>query len=273
MLHAQLLPADNPVGQVLLLHGLGEHSGRHVALAFALQGAGFSVYSYDQRGHGRSTGARALVNIEELMRDHFRAREFLRETGRPTFLWGHSLGGLVTALSAARDPRGIQGVVLSSPALAPEHGVSAPLRLAAGVLGRLAPALPVTELDVDGLARNPEVVRAYRADPLVYHGRVRAGTARSMIGAARELRGLATRWRLPTLVVHGDADRLTHVSGSQRFVETIASEDRRLVVRPGGYHELFNDDGHEEMTALALDWLRERTPTAHHAPGPPPTRQ
>lgn len=258
MLHPQLLPADNPVGQVLLLHGLGEHSGRYLPLALALQGAGFSVYSYDQRGHGRSAGVRALVNVEELLGDHFRAREFLRRSPLPTFVWGHSLGGLVTALSAARDPRGVTGVVLSSPALAPEHGVSPPLRLAAGVLGRLAPALPVTELDVDGLARNPEVARAYRADPLVYHGRIRAGTALSMMQGARELRALAPRWRLPTLVLHGDDDRLTHVSGSERFVADIASTDKRLVTHPGGYHELFNDDSREALLPVATDWLRER---------------
>lgn len=258
MLHAQLLPAENPVGQVLLLHGLGEHSGRYVPLAFALQGAGFSVYSYDQRGHGRSAGVRALVNMEELLGDHFRAREFLRKSPLPTFLWGHSLGGLVTALSAARDPRGVAGVVLSSPALAPEHGVSPPLRLAAGVLGRLTPALPVTTLDVGALARNPEVARAYRSDPLVYHGKVRAGTALGMMQGARELRGLTGRWHLPTLVLHGDDDRLTHVSGSQEFVEAIPSSDKRLVLSPGGYHELFNDDGHEDLLTLTVDWLRQR---------------
>lgn len=264
MLHTQLLPADRPVGQVLLLHGLGEHSGRYVALALALRDAGFSVYTYDQRGHGRSAGVRALVNVEELLRDHFRAREFLRRSPLPTFVWGHSLGGLVTALSAARDPRSIAGVVLSSPALAPEHGVSPPLRLAAGVLGRLAPALPVTELDVAGLARNPEVARAYRADPLVYHGRVRAGTALSMMRAADELRALTPRWRLPTLVLHGDGDRLTHIGGSQRFVHSIASCDKRLLTHPGGYHELFNDDSREEVLPQALAWLQQHAPGAEH---------
>lgn len=265
MLHAQLLPAPRPVGQVLLLHGLGEHSGRYASLAFALRNAGFTVYTYDQRGHGRSAGVRALVRVEELLQDHYSAREFLRSSPLPTFLWGHSLGGLVTALSAARDPRGVAGVVLSSPALAPEHGISPALRLAAEVLGRLTPALPVTELDVSGLAQNPQVARAYREDPLVYHGRVRAGTALSMMRAARELRTLTPRWRLPTLVLHGDADRLTHPSGARRFVDDIASADKQLVMHPGGYHELFNDDSHEELLPVALDWLGERAaggPTA-----------
>ena len=255
--------AQTPRGNVLLTHGFGEYAGRYVdryhALIPTLVAQGFTVYAADQRGHGASGGARAVVDVRELVQDHFAAREALRADPHPLFLLGHSMGGLVTAASAARDPRGISGVILSSPALLVGENEPALVKRLAPVIARLAPGLPTTDLGTGGLSRLPEEVAAYEADPQMYHGKVPALTGASMLSLSASLWPLYARWTLPTLVVHGSADRLTDPRGSQRFVQAIASADRELHVEDGGYHELLNDEPRERVRARIVDWLRAHT--------------
>ncbi|WP_034387302.1 alpha/beta hydrolase [Deinococcus sp. YIM 77859] len=258
--------AESPRAAVLLAHGLGEYAGRYVErygrLVPALVEAGFTVYAYDQRGHGRSEGRRAVVDAAVLVEDHLRAREALRSQPLPVFAFGHSLGGLVTAASVARDPRGLSGVVLSSPALLIGEGEPAWRRALAPVLARLAPAAPVTALDSGGLSRLADEVEAYRADPWVHQGKVPALTAASMLRLSGELWAHYARWTLPTLVIHGTADRLTDVNGSRRFVNAIPAPDKTLRLVEGGYHELLNDEEREEVLGWILAWLRSRAPQA-----------
>lgn len=255
--------AADPRAAVLLMHGLGEYAGRYVErysrLIPALVGAGFSVYAYDQRGHGRSLGRRAVVDVSLLEEDHLRARETLRGQPLPLFAFGHSLGGLITAASVARDPRGLAGVILSSPALLIGEGQPAWLKALAPVLARVTPAAQVTDLGTGGLSRLADEVSAYHTDELIYQGKVPVLTAASMLRLSGELWSHYERWKLPTLVIHGTADRITNVNGSRRFVEAIPAADKTLRLVEGGYHELLNDEPREEVLGWILDWLRERT--------------
>lgn len=255
--------APDPRAAVLLTHGLGEYAGRYVErysrLIPALIEAGFTVYAYDQRGHGRSEGRRSVVDAAVLAEDHLRVREALRQQPLPVFAFGHSLGGLVTAASVARDPRGLSGVILSSPALLIGEGEPAWRRALAPLLARLAPAAPVTALDSGGLSRLADEIEAYRADTLVYQGKVPALTAASMLRLSGELWAHYARWTLPTLVIHGTADRLTDANGSRRFVEAIPAADKTLRLVEGGYHELLNDEPRGEVLGWIVEWLQERT--------------
>ncbi|GHF32511.1 alpha-beta hydrolase superfamily lysophospholipase [Deinococcus metalli] len=257
--------APDERGRVLLSHGVGEYAGRYVeryhALIPTLVDAGFTVYSFDQRGHGTSGGRRAVVDMAVLVEDHLKAREVLRVQGTPLFLFGHSMGGLITAASAARDPRGVSGVVLSSPALLVGESEPALVKVLAPLLARIAPALPVTDLGTGGLSRLADEVAAYEADTVMYHGKVPALTGASMLTLSASLWPLYAAWTLPTLVVHGTADTITDPRGSQRFVQTVASTDKTLVLEDGGYHELLNDECREKVRGIIVDWLRA------HAPG------
>lgn len=261
--------AERQRAAVLLTHGFGEYAGRYVerysALIPALVGAGLSVYATDLRGHGASDGRRAVVDVAELVEDHLRARETLRaqKPGAPplpVFAFGHSLGGLITAASVARDPRGLSGVILSSPALLIGEDHPAWLRALAPVLARVAPAAPVTALDTGNLSRLTDELSAYRADPQVYQGKVPARTAASMLRLSGELWANYPRWTLPTLVLHGSADRVTDPAGSRRFVEAIPAADKTLHLIEGGYHELLNDEPREQVLGRVLAWLERRLP-------------
>ncbi|WP_075832648.1 alpha/beta hydrolase [Deinococcus marmoris] len=265
---AQHPEAQHPRGAVLISHGVGEYAQRYVeryhALIPTLVQAGFTVYAYDQRGHGHSEGRRAVVDLNVLVEDHLKAREALRgrpgdDSPLPLFALGHSMGGLVTAASASRDPRGLSGVILSSPALLVGQDEPALVKALAPLLAKVAPAAPVTDLGTAGLSRLPEEVAAYKADELVYHGKVRALTAATMLGLSGKLWAGYPNWKLPTLVIHGTADKITDPAGSQRFFDTIASPDKTLILQDGGYHELLNDEPREEIRAALLAWLLERS--------------
>ena len=252
-------PAENARANILLAHGFGEYSARYHRLIGELNRAGYTVYTYDHRGHGQSEGTRAAVNVQTLVDDHLAMREALRGETLPLFAFGHSLGGLVTAASYLQDPRGVAGVILSSPALL--VGVKEPawMKAAGRVLARIAPALPLTVLPTGGLSRVAEEVAAYEADPVMYHGKVPVLTAISMLKVSEGLWAKVPGWKLPTLTLHGDADQLTDIDGSRRFDREIASTDKTYIEVAGGYHELFNDTVREEMTGKLVAWLEARS--------------
>lgn len=252
-------PATNARANILLAHGFAEYAERYVAhyhqLVPKLNALGFNVYAFDLRGHGRSPGARGVTDMREAVTDHIAARRAL--AGKPLFLFGHSLGGLVTAASAARDKSDVAGVILSAPALS----ISAPahLRAIAGVVSIFAPgARLVPPLDPDGLSRIPEEVAAYRADPMISDTRVPAKTGATAIDVAEASWPLYRKWTIPVLVLHGEHDRATDPAGSQRFAALAPAPDKHLILYPQGRHELLNDLDRDQALAAITDWLNER---------------
>lgn len=248
---------------VLLTHGFAEYAERYVehyhGLVPKLNALGFDVYGWDMRGHGRSAGARGVADLNGAVADHRAARRAL--AGKPLFLFGHSLGGLVTAASIAEDAGGVAGVVLSSPALlitAPAH-----LRAIAGLVSMFAPsARLVPPLDVDGLSRIPEEVEAYRNDPMVSDTRVPAKTGATAIDVAERAWTRYPAWRTPVLVLHGEKDTATNVEGSKRFAAMIPATDKQLVLYPEGRHELLNDLERDAAMSVITAWLQQRAPAA-----------
>jgi acylglycerol lipase len=254
--------AGRPRGILLLQHGYREYAKRYVtqynALIPRLLGAGLEVYALDLRGHGASSGRRGMMDIGQAAQDHLAARGKLEARPLPVFVMGHSLGGLVTASSVALDQAGVSGAILSSPAL--NLASSALTRLAARLLARIAPRLGVPHPSGDpaALSRLPEVVDAVRRDPLMYHGKMPARVAATAIEQDHVNWKRLPKWTVPTLILHGTADRATDPEGSRRLFATIASQDKTLHLVEGGYHELLNDDDRDETLQIVLKWLEER---------------
>ena len=254
-------PADNPRATLLLQHGFGEHAGRYVdhfsRLVPELNAIGFDVFAFDMIGHGRSPGDRGVTDVGAMAQAQRKARAELATRGRPLFLFGHSLGGLVTALSVARDASNVRGVVLSSPAL--PVAAPLPLRAVAKMLARIAPGLGTVSLgDASGISRIPNAVEAYRQDPLVFQRRIPALTGVSALIAAQEVRDGAAAWRVPTLILHGTADRYTDARESQHLFDRLPAGDKHLELVKDARHELLNDMPRKRIEALLLDWLRQR---------------
>ncbi|MDE1947305.1 MAG: lysophospholipase [Burkholderiales bacterium] len=261
-LHLRRWPASGAArGDVLLVHGLGEHSGRYGALAAALNAAGWHVTGFDQRGHGASAGARGVIPAPEaLLADLALVIDAVRGPG-PLVLLGHSMGGLVgarfaaEALAPAPAPwsRPLDGLVLSSPALDP--GMNAAQKALLALLGRLAPNLAVNNgLKPEWISRDPAVVADYVADPLV-HNRIAARLVRFIVDGGACARALAPRWRVPTLLLWAGADRCVAPAASAAFAAAAPPGVVTAQACPGLFHEIFNEPEKAGPLARLMGWL------------------
>lgn len=247
--------------KLLLQHGYGEYSQRYVRhyaqLIPKLNASGFDVFAFDLEGHGQSPGKRGMTDINRAAEDHLCARRALACDGSPLFLFGHSLGGLVTAASVGRDQSGVSGVVLSAPALLFE--IHPALELTAGVIAALLPSARLTQpIAPEGLSDIAEEIEAYRQDPEICHKAPPARLGASALSVAREVLRTCKDWQVPVLLLHGKRDMATSPRGSERFFSETGSKDRELRIFPEGKHELLNDIGRDEVLQLILDWLGRR---------------
>ncbi len=249
-----------PRGVMLLVHGLGEHAGRYERLAQRFNQWGFDVRGYDHFGHGESGGERGALTSDERLVDDLREMVEAARTrtpdGRPLILLGHSMGGLVAAKYVARYPNTVDGLVLSSPALATR--VTGVQRLLLRTLPRIAPDLRVANgLDTRWLSHDPEVERCYRADPLV-HDRISARLARFIAEGGPEVVAQAPHWKVPTLLMYAGDDRLVDPSGSRAFAAAAPAGVVTSRCFDDLYHEIFNEPDPQPVFDTLQDWLDQR---------------
>ena len=254
-------PDTPPRAVVVLSHGLGEYARRYDHVAQRFGDAGLVTYALDHRGHGRSGGKRMLVrHISEYTADFDTlVRIATREHhGLKCVVLGHSMGGGIVFAYGVERPDNYDMMVLSAPAVAAQELVSPLMIVAAKVLGALVPGLPVQELDVAAISRDPAVVQAYNDDPLVYHGKVPAGVGRALLEVGETMPQRAPALTAPLLVVHGSDDRLIPVDGSRRLVECVGSTDVELKVYPRLYHEVFNEPERDQVLGDVVAWILKR---------------
>jgi acylglycerol lipase len=257
-------PAATPtLASVALIHGLAEHAGRYAALAARLNAAGIELVAIDLRGHGHAPGKRAFVKrFDDYLLDAQALLDATAERCTPLFLMGHSMGGAVAALYAIErlkaSGRRLNGLILSSPALAPGHDVPRWMLKLSQVISRLYPSFPAMKIDAALLSRLQPVVNANRNDPLVHHGAIPARTgAELLLAMARIERGRADL-RVPLLVYHGTADKLTEPEGSREFGRHAGSPDKTLTLHEGSYHETMNDLDRDQVIGALIAWIEKR---------------
>jgi acylglycerol lipase len=252
------LPVRAAKATVIVVHGLGEHIGRYERVATELNARGFAVFGYDHRGHGRSGGTRGFVSsFDELIEDAetFLAHVRARRPPEPILVLGHSMGGTVVSTWAITRPPKVRGIILSSPGLKVADGFS-PLVIKVGKwLARVAPKVPTQKLSAKFVSRDPAVVAAYEADPLVYHGGVRARTGAEILGAMDRIHARMEEVSLPLLVFHGSDDKLTDCQGSRDLHARAKSPDKTLYVYEGLYHECLNEPERATVLADLMGWL------------------
>ena len=252
-------------GTVLIVHGLGEHIGRYAALAARLNAWGWHVAGHDQRGHGESEGARgALPTADALLDDLALVVDAVRaELPAPLVLLGHSMGGVVAARFVAgaletptpRWSRPIDALVLTSPALDPGLGTAQKLQLALAV--KVAPNKALANrLDPAWVSRDPAVVAAYRTDPLV-HDRITPRLTRFIVDGGEFVRGVAPRWRVPTLLMWAGSDRCVAPSGCAEFAAAAPKAVLQAQVFEPLYHEIFNEPEQAQVFMRLQAWLQQ----------------
>jgi alpha-beta hydrolase superfamily lysophospholipase len=252
------LPGGDTRAAIILIHGLGEHSGRYSYLAQAFTGHDIAVHAIDHYGHGKSDGHRGHVERFSVYLDGARAllkRVQVEQPGIPLFLLGHSMGGLIAAALLPEAQSQLRACVLSGPALKTENEPSAILSWLNRMLSAIAPTLPMLGLDPSGVSRDPEVVKAYIEDPLVHHGKLSARLISEMMAAMRATLARASSVQIPLLIMHGENDVLTSPAGSRQFHEQAGSEDKTLRLYPGLHHEIFNEPEKDVVLADLTQWL------------------
>lgn len=262
-LHTRHWPATAAArGQLLIVHGLGEHIERYAALATTLAADGWDVHGWDHRGHGRSEGKRGdIPDPEALLRDTARVIDALRRPGSRFVLLGHSMGGAVAARFAAEAlsstpaawHRPLDGLVLSSPAL--DAGLSGAQKVLLAAAEALAPGVAVGNgLKPEWISRDPAVVKAYTGDPLV-HDRITARLTRFIVDAGARVIADAPRWPLPTLLMWAGADRCVAPRGSEAFAAAAPAQVLATRPWPALFHEILNEPEKAEVIAVLRGWL------------------
>jgi alpha-beta hydrolase superfamily lysophospholipase len=254
-------PDTDPRGVVVLSHGYAEHARRYDHVAQRLGESGLITYALDHRGHGRSGGKRVYLRDISEYTDDFHTLVGIATEDHPGFklvVLGHSMGGGIVFAYGVEHPDDYTAMVLSGPAVDTQDAVSPVKMFVAKALGKIAPGLPVEELPADAVSRDPEVVAAYEADPLVYHGKMPAGIARALLGVGETMPQRAGALTAPLLVVHGEQDRLVPADGSRHLVECVGSTDVHLKVYPELYHEVFNEPERAVVLDDVASWIEVR---------------
>jgi acylglycerol lipase len=248
----------NARAEIIISHGFGEHSGRYGALTEHLVSHDYSVTGYDHRGHGLSDGLPGHVESFSEYGDDLAkvvAAVRSRSESRRLFLIGHSMGGLIALLYATRKRGMLAGAVISAPLIEVAVPVPAHKLLIARVGARIAPRFRLdNEIDPANLSRDPEVGRAYAADPLV-HRKVSTKWFSELQQAMKEVADRASEITTPVLVMHGTEDKLASVDATKRLFEQIGSSDKELVIYPGFYHELFNEPEKQDVFERVTQWV------------------
>ena len=259
------LPEDDIKAILLIVHGLAEHSGRYKNVVDHFVPRGYAVYALDHLGHGRSEGTRVYVErfsdyIETLKIYVDKVRAW--QPGKPIFMVGHSLGGLIASMYLLDHQEDLRGAVLSGPSVKVSDSIS-PMTVALGrIFSTLMPKLGLVQLDAEGISRDPTVVQAYLNDPLVHTGKTTARLAAEMLKAMQRVTEEANTITLPVMIVQGAEDKLVDPAGARMLYETVSSKDKTLEIYDGLYHEVFNEPEHAEVLHDVEVWLEAHLDSA-----------
>jgi alpha-beta hydrolase superfamily lysophospholipase len=242
----------------VVVHGAAEHGGRYADLVDRLTASRCAVFAPDLRGHGLSGGRRGGVKRFELFIDDLErvVDEVVAPLGSlPRFVLGYSLGGAVVMRYALRHQDSLSGLVLAAPAIGLGSEFSSAAFAAARVLRVAVPRLRLIGLKPEAMMQDPRVVRLYRADPLVHHGKLESGlvgeTVRAMAALPAQIRELT----VPLLILHGEDDTSADPEGSRTGLERAGSADKELHFYSGMRHDVFNEPGREAALDDLIAWV------------------
>ncbi len=247
---------------VVISHGFGEHSLRYDHVAEHLTSNGYIVYALDYRGHGLSAGPKAQIKHIADYQPELAQLIDLAQTDHPDlpcFLFGHSMGGAVAIGYVLEHQNQLKGLVLSAPYLRNAAPVSPLLVSVAKLVAKIAPNLATQAVDATAISRNPDEVKAYIEDPLIYSGKVKAAMGNALLSIGPEILTRASQLSLPILIMHGEADAIADCEGSKELYETVSCVDKELKLYPESYHEIVNDYDVEQVLQDMTGWLERHT--------------
>ncbi len=253
--------APDEHARLIVSHGVGEHSGRYENVRDQALPRGISVWALDHRGHGRSGGTRGHVrSFDEYAADLHTFVERVRTSSGSsvkTFLLGHSMGGAIALQYAAANPRGIDGLIVSAPAVGLNFVVPTWKRMMGSALSALPFPLPMDNgLDPRNLSRDEAVVFAYSHDPLV-HRKITVQWFRAFLAAMERAREAAPLISVPVLMQAGSDDRIVAPDSVREIFSRLTIKDKTFIAYPGCRHEIYNEPEPDRSTVLndLFSWI------------------
>ena len=259
-LSIQTWTINEPVAELIVIHGGNEYTGRYNWVAKILNENKINVHSFDLRGHGNSGGERVYITtFDELIDDLHLFIENLKLSNDKIFILGHSLGGLIAMTYLIKYPdTKCRGVILSGSPTKLADGFSPLLIKISSVLSALFPKLKTQKLNVQLLSRDPKVIEDFVNDPLIYHEGTKARYGGEFIKAMIKLREHYSSFNFPVLIMHGSADKLADPQGSQWMYDEISSEDKTLEILDGLYHNILDEPEKNEVIGKIIEWIKKR---------------
>lgn len=254
---------EKPRALIFLCHGLGEHCLWYDDIAEALVKIGFYVFAHDHVGHGQSEGTHNHVDdfseYTSVIYQHCNEVKD-KHQGLHLFIFGHSMGGAITLLTATGQPDFFDGVITSSPAIHATPGPLVSIKIFVGkILARFFPLLKISGIASWMISRDKEQVKRYEEDPMV-HPYVRVKWGSAWIECVKKIEERMESIEFPFLALHGDADAICDVQGSQMLYDKAKSEDKEIKIYKGFYHSLLlepNEDRQRVQDDI-LNWLKKR---------------
>jgi len=256
--HQSWLPEGDIKAAILIVHGLGEHSGRYSNVVNYLVPRGYALYGFDLPGHGKSGGKREIVQQFEDYSDTLTAnlhRVRDAQPNQPVFLLGHSMGGLISCEYLLDHSDDFQGAIISAPAITVPEGTGQGTIAIAKILSKIAPRMGMMQLDAHDISRDPHVVQTYLDDPLVFTGKTPVRLMAEMLKAIIRVNQEMEKISLPILILHGSEDKLAAPEGSINLQKRAGSLDKTLKLYEGLYHEVFNEPERDQVLDDVAAWL------------------
>lgn len=254
-LYVKKYVVENEKKRIFIVHGICEHSKRYENLAVKLNKEGFSVVTYDLRGHGKSEGKKGYIkkytdHIEDLDR-------IIKENDNKAvkrYIIGHSLGGLIGHLYMVNNTEDIDGFIASG---APTNYLKnvKPLR----IIGYKWIGFINTKNNFgkNALSKDKKVEEEYQNDPLVLKKFKIRLAGEMFVKGVKNLKKKISTNNKPILILHGKEDKIVPKEFSEKVYELINHEQKTLHIYDDMYHEIFNEITKDIPINDVISWLNK----------------
>lgn len=252
----EFIPETAPKANILVVHGLSDHSGRFMFVGEKLAEQGYLVVIPDLRGNGLSTGIRGHFDSgSQMLYDvTFFIEEIRKRNDAPVMLYGQSMGGNIVLAYALNYPRNIKAVIASSPWLRLAKPPAKILIKIAPFLAKMLPKIKITNgLKSNDLTHNKQIAAAYDNDSLI-HWKITFSTFFYISKQGEDAIAGAGNIKIPVLLMHGDSDKITSFAASKELMSN-AGKNITFVPWIGMFHELHNESVKEEVLKTVANWL------------------
>ncbi len=249
---------------LLIVHDLGEQTTHYRETARAFVNAGYSVYLFDLRGHGRSgrrLGHAPSFNI--LVKDLLQVAAWVRhkEGGNPPVILGHGIGALITMDFTKYHGAFCKAAILSAPCLEPLAEVSSPARVLLRLLAEITPTFRIpaalTPRFTRGL-RTAQQAASEEEEKTIHFPRLTAIFAHELLLAIKRAEARFIEYHGSVLILCPDQDSVCSYVQLKKSAALHNEHNLEIADLKGVGHGVFTDDPayREHAVGVVLSWLK-----------------